>query len=181
MLLPWSADFVSRKARLELARGLFRSALGERSTALEIVPDVPAFGHNGLAAGIEQALLDALRGLARSRRLRLSSIQTRLIAEFSAHRKQVGDGCFVSLDRDWLALIEWHAGQPVGIRNHRTSDAAQSRQNRELAGLLASLPNRSEAGVLRHLYVAGTSGLAETAAGWQANCWPGLFAEAEHA
>lgn len=175
VLLPWSAEFVGRKARLKLARGLFRSALGERSAALEITADAPAFGCNGLAAGIDAALLEALRGVAGSRRLRLSSLQPRLIAEFSAHRKQVGDGCFVSLDGDWLALIEWQDGQAVGVRNHRTANHG------ELTGILASLPSRGEAGAARQLYVAGISGLKEPAAGWQASCWPGLFAGTSHA
>jgi len=176
VLLPWSADFVRRKARLELARVLFRSALGERAAALEITVDVPAFARNGLAAGLDATLLEALRGVARSRRLRLASIQPRLVAEFSARRKQVGDGCFVSLDRDWLALIEWQDGQVVGIRNHRASDT-----DGELPGVLASLPSRGEVGAVRQLHVAGSSGLKDLAEGWQAVCWPGLFAGAGHA
>lgn len=176
VLLPWSIDFVRRKARLELARGLFRSALGERAAALEITVDAPAFARNGLAAGLDAALLEALRGIARSRRLRLASVQPRLIAEFSARRKQVGDGCFVSLDRDWLALMECHDGQVVGIRNHRTADT-----DGELAGVLASLPSRGEAGAVRRLHVAGSAGLKDLADGWQATCWPGLFAGTGHA
>lgn len=137
-LLPWSADVIGKKARLTMARALLKHTLGERADGLEIALDRPVFGQNGIAAGIDKNLLAGLRALAKSRHIRLSSLQPRLIAELSAHHKQLDDGWFACLDHGWLTLAGLRDGEISSLRNHRASTADPAILAGELAGLLAA-------------------------------------------
>ena len=125
-------------ARLEMARALLRNALGERAAALDIALDRPAFGKNGIAAGIDRQLLAGLRAAAKARRLRLSSVQPRLIAELSAQQAQLNDGWLACLDLGWLTLAGIRDGEIASLRNHRASTAEPTILAGELAGLLAA-------------------------------------------
>ena len=66
-----------------VARALLRHALGERADTLAVTVEPPAFGRNGLAAGVEQALVDGLRTTARAHGLRLGSLRPRLVVELN--------------------------------------------------------------------------------------------------
>lgn len=160
-VLPWSDRLCSRSARLAVARALLRNTLGDKAAGLEISLDRPSFGCNGLAAGIDGNLLAALRAAARARRLRLSSLQPRLIAEMAARHKHLGEGWFACLDQDWLSLVGLHDGQIASLRNHRAAPA-------ELAGLLAAEAGRIAS---RRLFVSGST-VPQAPEGWEMTCWP---------
>lgn len=130
-LLPWSELVISRPARLAMARALLRNALGDKAAGLEIALDRPAFGQNGLAAGIDSRLLAALRAAAKGAGLRLSSLQPRLIIELAAHRRQLADGWFACLDAGWTSLLGLRGGEIASLHNHRAAAG-------ELAGLLSA-------------------------------------------
>ena len=117
---------------------LLKHALGERADRLDIALDRPAFGKNGIAAGIDKNLLAGLRAMAKARRLRLSSLQPRLIAELAAHRQQLDDGWFACLDQGWLTLAGLRDGDVASLRNHRASTADPAILAGELSGLLAA-------------------------------------------
>lgn len=137
-LLPWSEMLIGKAARLDMARALFRNALGERAAALDIALDRPAFGKNGIAAGIDRQLLAGLRATAKARRLRLSSVQPRLIAELAAQQTQLNDGWLACLDLGWLTLAGVRDGEISSLRNHRASTTEPAILAGELAGLLAA-------------------------------------------
>ncbi|NTV70190.1 MAG: hypothetical protein HGA71_08600 [Azonexaceae bacterium] len=137
-LLPWSDLLTGKKARQEMARALLRNALGERAAALDIALDRPAFGKNGIAAGIDRRLLAGLRAAAKARYLRLSSVQPRLIAELAAQQAQLNDGWLACLDLGWLTLAGIRDGEIASLRNHRASTTEPAILAGELAGLLAA-------------------------------------------
>ncbi|PKO41734.1 MAG: hypothetical protein CVU33_00080 [Betaproteobacteria bacterium HGW-Betaproteobacteria-6] len=137
-LLPWSEMLTGQSARLDMARALFRNALGERAATLDIALDRPVFGKSGVAAGIDRQLLDGLRAAAKARRLRLNSVQPRLVAELAAQQKQLNDGWLACLDLGWLTLAGIRDGEIASLRNHRASTAEPDIQAGELAGLLAA-------------------------------------------
>jgi hypothetical protein len=137
-LLPWSDMLTGKAARLEMARALFRNALGERAAGLDIALDRPAFGKSGVAAGIDRQLLAGLRAAARARHLRLRSVQPRLIAELAAQQAALDDGWLACLDDGWLTLAGIRGGELSSLRNHRASTAEPAILASELAGLLAA-------------------------------------------
>jgi len=138
VLLPWSEMLAGKQARLGMARALLRNTLGERAATLDIALDRPAFGKNGVAAGIDRQLLVGLRAAARAQRLRLISLQPRLIAELAAQQKQLNDGWLACLDLGWLTLAGVRDGEISSLRNHRASTAEPAILAGELAGLLAA-------------------------------------------
>lgn len=137
-LLPWSPLVSGKKARQTMARALLQHALGARAEGLEIALDRPAYGHNGIAAGIDRSLVDGLRASARKQRLRLSSIQPALLAELAVRGKDLDDGWLAVIDDGWLALLGVRDGQPVCLRNHRMATDDKAVFGVELAGLLAA-------------------------------------------
>lgn len=136
-LLPWSEDILGDKARLALAHALLRNSLGDQAAQFEIALDRPTFGMNGLAAGIHRGLLEGLRMAAKAGRLRLGSIQPRLIHDLEGCRASLNDGCVAFPDNGWLTLIGLQAGNLRLMRNHRT-DSAPEQLGGELRGMLAS-------------------------------------------
>jgi hypothetical protein len=137
-LLPWSEMLTGKASRLDMARALFRNALGERAATLDIALDRPAFGKNGIAAGIDRNLLAGLRTAAKARRLRLNSVQPRLIAELAAQQTQLNDGWLACLDLGWLTLAGVRDGEIASLRNHRASTTEPAILAGELVGLLAA-------------------------------------------
>lgn len=164
-LLPWSDLLIGQAARLGMARALFRNTLGERAAALDIALDRPAFGMNGIAAGIDRQLLAGLRAAAKARRLRLNSVQPRLIAELAAQRTQLDDGWLACLDLGWLTLAGVRDGEISSLRNHRASSAEPAILAGELAGLLAA----ESATVNGKKVLISTSDIAvpQLAGGWE--------------
>jgi hypothetical protein len=138
VLLPWSEMLAGKAARLGMARALLRNTLGDKAEGLDIALDRPAFGKNGVAAGIDRQLLAGLRAIAKARRLRLISLQPRLIAELTARQKQLNDGWFACLDLGWLTLAGVRDGEISSLRNHRASTTEPAILAGELAGLLAA-------------------------------------------
>lgn len=139
-LVPWSPDLVGEKARRAMALALLRHNLGDQAGRLEIALDRPAFGANGVAAGIDRDLLDALRARARAARLRIASLQPRLISELAAGRKRLTgtDGWFACVDQERVSLLAFRAGAIASLRNHRLATADPDALGRQLAGLLAA-------------------------------------------
>jgi hypothetical protein len=137
-LLPWSENISGNKARLAMARALLKNTLGDKAEGLDIALDRPAFGKNGIAAGIDRNLLAGLRAAAKAGRLRLNSLQPRLIAELASQQKQLADGWFACLDLGWLTLAGLRGGEIASLRNHRASTAEPAILAGELGGLLAA-------------------------------------------
>lgn len=157
VLLPWNETLLGRRDRRAMALALLRSTLGERAAALEIAVDDPGFGQNGVAAGSERELLDALRRLAKGRHQRLGSIRPRLLAELASRRQQLGDGWFACVDDDWISMLGLAGGSPVRLRNHRATPD-------ELAGLLAA---EAAASVGRRLDIVGRSAIPPPDSAWE--------------
>lgn len=137
-LLPWSPLMTGNKARLAMASALLQHALGARAETLEIALDRPLYGQNGIAAGVDRALLDGLRANARRQRLRLTSVQPALLTELAARGKNLDDGWLALIDDGWLALLGVRGGQPGCLRNHRMGTANPATLGLELAGLLTA-------------------------------------------
>ena len=170
-LLPWSQDIIGKTSRLQMAKALFRHTLGERAEKLDIALDRPAFGKNGVAAGIDKHLLAGLRAMAKARRLRLTSLQPRLIAELAAHRKQLDNGWFACLDLGWLTLAGLRDGDIASLRNHRASTADPAILAGELSGLLAA-----EAAAVngKKVLISKVSGVAPKLDGWESTVVPAI-------
>lgn len=169
-LLPWSDMLCSPAARRDMGRALLKGSLGEKAGALEITVDPPAFGRSGLAAGIDRDLLAALRAGAKARRLRLASIKPRLIAELAARPKDIGNGWFASVDRDWLTLAGLRDGDVTRLHNHRLSVADPALLAVELGGLLAA--GRADVPGHRLLIVHGDTPAPSRVADWETTCHP---------
>ncbi|WP_428827819.1 hypothetical protein ACLIKD_07565 [Azonexus sp. IMCC34842] len=182
-LLPWSENISGNKARLAMARALLKNTLGDKAEKLEIALDHPAFAKNGLAAGIDRQLLAGLRAAAKARRLRLTTLQPRLIAELAARHRQLVDGWFACLDAEWLTLAGLCGGELVSLRNHRASTGDPALLAGELAGLLAAestAPPGAVAG--KKLFIASRQvAVPILAGGWETTNWPAAIGGDAHA
>lgn len=174
VVLPWSEAVVGSKARLAMARALFRHSLGDAADQLAIALDRPVFGGNGLAAGLPQDLLLALRQTAKASRLRLRSIQPRLQAELAGAGKTLDDGYLVLPDAGWLTLLGVSRGYPCLVRNHRAGSSVAD----ELQGLLAA---ESSAVAIRKLQVFTEQPWPQQLGDWQLECRLPLVRGAAHA
>lgn len=178
-VLPWSDRLLGASARLLMARALFRSTLGERADSLAIALDRPAFGQSGIAAGIDDKLLAALRGLAKSRRLRLHSLQPRFIAELKDRHQQLGEGWFACIDEGWLTLAGIRAGQIVSLRNHRAHTADRQMLAADLAGMLAA---DAVSPTDRKLFVSSrVAALPALPGHWETTHWASILGGEAHA
>ncbi|KXB31756.1 hypothetical protein AT959_05230 [Dechloromonas denitrificans] len=173
-VLPWSETVVGQQARLAMARALLRHSLGEAAERLDIALDRAVFGSNGVAAGLPQALLLALRQAAKAAKLRLTSIQPRLNVELAACRDTLNDGYIVLPDDGWLTLLGVHQGSPCLLRNHRSAEPASD----ELPGLLAT---ESSAVEIKKLQVFSQQQWPPTLGDWQVECRLPMFAGVAHA
>lgn len=176
-LLPWSEAVLGDKARLAMARALLRNSLGEQAAQFEIALDRPAFGMNGLAAGIHRGLLEGLRMAAKAGRLRLGSIQPRLIHELEGCRASLNEGCVAFPDDGWLTLIGLRAGNLCLLRNHRM-DNAPAQLDGELLGMLASESAAIDSKTLR---VFSTRPWPETLGEWRVEQQKPILQELSHA
>lgn len=173
-VLPWSETIMGQGARQAMARALLRHTLGEAADRLDIALDRVVFGYNGVAAGVPQELLLALRQTAQAAKLRLSSIQPRLNAELAAGRATLNDGYIVLPDEGWLTLLGVRQGSPCLLRNHRSAGPASD----ELPGLLAA---ESSAVGVRKLQVFSQQQWPQTLGDWQVECCLPLINRAAHA
>lgn len=178
-VLPWSESMTGQQARLAMARALLRNALGEKAEMLDIALDSPAFGQSGIAAGIDRNLLAALRGLAKVRRLRLRSLQPRLMVELKIRQKQLADGWFACIDDGWLTLAGIREGQVASLRNHRAHTADAQLLANELAGMLAAEAALPGAGKL--FISSREAAVAELAGAWETLHWPPAMGGEAHA
>lgn len=169
-LLPWSEDIIGDKARQALALALLKNALGDKTNALDIALDRPSFGKNGIAAGIDRQLLANLRDAAQVQRLRLDSLQPHLIVELAARHKQLADGWFACIDREWLTLIGLRRGEIGCLHNYRASTTEAAVLAGELAGLLAA---ESAAVEGRKLFISSREvGIPTLVGDWETTRWP---------
>lgn len=187
-LLPWSEEISGKTARLALARALLKNALGDKAAALDIALDRPAFGRNGLAAGIDSQLLAGLRAAARARHLRLGSLQPRLIAEMATRHRQLADGWFVCLEPGWLSLVGLVGGEITSLRNHRANTGDPASLAGELDGLLVAARIAPEAGDKPEALAGNKVFVAsravpppQLAGGWEMTCWPPVVGGEAHA
>ena len=169
MLLPWSEEFIGDKARQALALALLKNALGDKAHLLEIALDRPAFGKNGIAAGVDRQFLAGLRASAKAQRLRLTRLQPHLIVELAARHKQLADGWFACIDREWLTLVGLRRGEIGCLHNHRVSTGDAALLAGELAGLLAA---ESAAVEGRKLFISSREVAIPSLVGdWQTTRW----------
>jgi hypothetical protein len=173
-VLPWSEQACSRSARLAVARALLRNVLGDRAAGLDIALDRPAYGRNGLAAGLDSGLTTGLRALARQHRLHLSSLQPRLVAELARCPKALDDGWLACTEAGWLTLAALRGGDLVSLRNHRVAGEPQAAAA-ELGGLLMA---GGEA--VRRLHLVGEGALPPLETGWESTRGP-AWGEVAHA
>lgn len=174
VVVPSSEVVVSPTARLAMARALFRHSLGDAAELLAIALDRPAFGSNGLAAGLPQDLLLALRQAAKLGKLRLHAIQPRLQVELAAARKTLDDGYVVLSDTGWLTLLGVSRGSPCLVRNHRVGGSVAD----ELQGLLAA---ESSALAVRKLHVFSDQPWPQQLGDWLVDCRQPSLSGAAHA
>jgi len=141
-LLPWSEHLLGRRLREESARALLRASHGEAAAALTIALDRPRFAMNGIAAGIDGALLAALRSGCADVGLRLVAVRPQALHVLAAARGRIagGDGWFCRAERDRLVLAGFSAGNVSSLRNQRSDLADDGALARELAGLTAVAP-----------------------------------------
>lgn len=178
-LLPWSENISGKKMRQAMARALLKNTQGDKAEALEIALDRPAFGKNGIAAGIDRQLLAGLRAAAKTQRLRLKNLQPRLIAELAGRHKQLADGWFASIDREWLTLAGLRDGEIVRLRNHRASTGEPAMLVNELAGLLTA---ENAAVNAKNLIISSREvALPSLPGGWNTSYWPALIGGDAHA
>ena len=178
-LLPWSEKISGQKLRLAMARALLKNTLGDKVESLEIALDQPVFGKNGIAAGIDRQLLAGLRAAAKAQRLRLKSLQPRLIVELVTRRAQLSDGWFASIDREWLSLAGLRDGEIVSVRNHRACTGEAVMLANELAGLLV-LENVAVNG--KKLIISSSEpALPNLPGGWETTNWPAVVCGDAHA
>ena len=178
-LLPWSDVLVTRKARQGMALALLKNALGDKANTLEIAIDRPAFARNGIAAGIDRQLLASLRAAAKEQRLRLNTLQPRLIAELAGRRKQLDDGWFACIDRGWLTLAGLRNGDISCLHNHRATTSDPAMLSGELTGLLVA---ESAAVDVKKLFICSGDVTTPTLTdGWEITRWPGVIGGSAHA
>lgn len=173
-VLPWSEAVVGQAARLAMAGALLRQGLGDAAGQLDIALDRAVFGSNGLAAGLPRPLLLAIRQAARAGRLRLQSIQPRLVVELAACRDSLNDGYVVLPEEGWLTLLGVRRGSPCLLRNHRASRPAGD----ELAGLLAAETSAVDS---KKLQILSRQPWPPNLGDWQVACRPPLMLGGGHA
>lgn len=141
-LLPWSDRLLGRQLRLDSARALLRASYGEAASGLEIALDRPRFGMNGIAAGIDGALLATLRTEAAKAGFGIAAIRPQAVHVLAAERGRItgGDGWFCRAERDRIVLAGFSAGNVTSLRNQRSELADGEALARELAGLTAVAP-----------------------------------------
>lgn len=178
-VLPWSDDIIGNKGRLALALALLKNALGDKANALDIALDQPAFGKNGIAAGIDRQLLAGLRDAAQAQRLRLVSLQPHLVVELAARHKLLSDGWFACIDRDWLTLVGLRRGEIGCLHNYRASTGEAALLAGELAGLLTAESSVVEG---RKLYISSREVAIPSLVGdWETTHWPATVGADLHA
>lgn len=161
LVLPWPPEVEDEDEGAAYAAHQFRHVFGDAVDGWEVRFDTEARGAQRLACGIERSLIAAVRDAAKSRGVRLASIQPLLVSVFNQCRRAIGSqptlfflaepGRYhgASLDGG-----EWHA-----LRSGRlASDAPQ-----ELAEALAreaALFSKSPARVLLYAPEHGELGAA---------------------
>lgn len=178
-ILPWSENLSSPKARQSMALALLKHTLGDKVHGLEITVDRPEFARSGIAAGIDRRLLAALRTSAKLHRLHLSSLRPRLITELAARKKQLPDGWFACIDRDWLTLAGLRRGEIGCLHSHRANTGNAPMLAGELAGLLIA---ESAAVDGKKLFISSCEVAAPTlSSDWETVRWPAAVCGEIHA
>jgi len=178
-LLPWSEDVLGDRARQMMAQALLKNVLGDKVKELEIALDRPAFGNNGIAAGVDRRLLAGLRDTAKTQRLRLDRLQPHLIVELAARHKQLSDGWFACIDREWMTLAGLRRGEIGCLHNYRANTGDASLLAGELAGLLVA---ESAAVEGRKLFISsGEVGIPTLIGDWETTRWPSAVGADLHA
>ncbi|MDU9392056.1 hypothetical protein [Pseudomonas sp. zfem002] len=127
-LVPWSEQ-INRPDELQgFARLCFEDLYGAPEQAWDLVLSAEAAGHARIASALPQALLERLRGLARSRGLRLRSVQPYLMAAFNRFDRHLdgGDFLFVVAEPLRSVLLLAREGRWAAVRSlgGNDSDAA---------------------------------------------------------
>ena len=135
LVLPWPAEVEDEDEGATYAAHQFKHVFGDAVDGWEVRFDTEARGAQRLACGIERSLIAAVRDAAKSRGVRLASIQPLLVSVFNRCRRAIGSQptlFFLAEPGRYhgasLEGVKWHA-----LRSGRlASDAPQ-----ELAEALA--------------------------------------------
>jgi hypothetical protein len=90
LVVPWSARITGAEERHALARHAFTSVFGAAAAGWTFVVSPAGDDAQTLAAAVDTALLEGLRGAAERSGTRLASVQPLLMAVFNRWRRDVG-------------------------------------------------------------------------------------------
>ncbi|MEO8164370.1 MAG: hypothetical protein ABI619_03145, partial [Betaproteobacteria bacterium] len=117
MVLPWSADLVTRAEEVEFARARFIQVFGDKARQWTIRASDAAAGLDRLSAATDRALLEELRSTLAASGLTLGSCQPALMAQFNACRSRIGDNAWLVCAEYGRLLVAWiRAGHWGSVR-----------------------------------------------------------------
>lgn len=98
MVLPWQAEVISRQDWVAIAEHEFRKRYGHVAEGWKTCVSLNGFGHNVVAAAIDESLIDGLSNIAQEHDFKLVAIEPILMAVL----KQP----LPSDDKQWLLIAE---------------------------------------------------------------------------
>jgi len=96
--LPWQADIISRQDWVAIAEHDFRKRYGQVAEGWKVCVSLNGFGHNVVAAAIDESLIDGLNDIAQEHGYKLVTIEPILMAAL----KQL----LPNEDKQWLLIAE---------------------------------------------------------------------------
>ena len=164
-VVPWSPDIVGDAEREAFARLSFSQVYGAVSDGWAIALDERLATQPAMAAAIDRSLLQALRELCKSRRMRLASVMPGLALDLNRYRSALREGHF------WFARVE-PGRLTVALRRDRTWVAVRTRRLDAAGAVALAGALRQEAlacGSTPHgtVYLMDTTGTVQTIPGWQ--------------
>lgn len=121
LVLPWNPQVQGASEEMALARIEFEDTYGEQSAGdwtFSVSTEKP--GINRLVCALPTALIEGLRALARSNRVRLQSMQPNLIAVMRSQRRDLGpQGWFINMEGGRLTLLHWNQGGVFWVSSGR--------------------------------------------------------------
>ena len=118
LVLPWNETFLSGKEKMALVQHRFDEVYGEASSGWDFRLNEGSFGMPSIACAIPQKLLDQLKAVFSSSRLKLKSVQPYLMTAFNVCCSELGNepSWFVLAERDNICVGLLENGQWSSIR-----------------------------------------------------------------
>jgi len=158
-LVPWSDLIESEEEGLSLSRHYLHETYGAAAERWQLRIDPEEASDLKLISAVEPELLEDLRRLYAGSRLRLVSIQPRLMALCNRHRRRLAGG------DTWLALVEPNSLCLALLQDQHFAALRQVRVGDAWAAELVTTLERESllvdaAAAVRHVFVAA-AGVAE--------------------